>query len=73
MSWGMIRNPYYETFKKFHSMFVLFCKGLCGTYQDIRAATLFMVALFLYCNWRLTSWYGYLKLPRTIEVTKIPL
>ncbi|EKM52154.1 uncharacterized protein PHACADRAFT_212732 [Phanerochaete carnosa HHB-10118-sp] len=40
MSWGFIRNWHYEIFKKLH-----FC-----------AATIFMVALFIHCDFRLTSW-----------------
>ncbi|KAF5373099.1 hypothetical protein D9758_001494 [Tetrapyrgos nigripes] len=40
MSWGWIRNPYYETFKKLH----------------ITAAVAFMFFLFIHCNWILTSW-----------------
>lgn len=39
-SWGYFRNGYYETFKKLH--FVV--------------AGLFMIALFLHCCFRLTSW-----------------
>ncbi|KAH7097334.1 hypothetical protein BKA62DRAFT_451264 [Auriculariales sp. MPI-PUGE-AT-0066] len=39
-SWGFFRNSYYETFKKFHYL----------------AATIFMAALFLHCNFRLSSW-----------------
>ncbi|EKM57469.1 uncharacterized protein PHACADRAFT_251129 [Phanerochaete carnosa HHB-10118-sp] len=40
MSWGIIRSRYYEIFKKLH-----FC-----------ASGIFMVALFIHCNFRLTSW-----------------
>ncbi|GJE91547.1 ferric reductase family protein [Phanerochaete sordida] len=40
MSWGIIRSRYYELFKKLH-----FC-----------AAGIFMVALFIHCDFRLTSW-----------------
>ncbi|KAF5374359.1 hypothetical protein D9758_004713 [Tetrapyrgos nigripes] len=40
MSWGFIRNRYYETFKKLH----------------FAAALVFMVFLFLHCDWTLTSW-----------------
>ncbi|ESK92154.1 ferric-chelate reductase [Moniliophthora roreri MCA 2997] len=40
MSWGFLRNKYYETFKKLHFI----------------AAGIFMAALFIHCNFRLTSW-----------------
>jgi len=39
-SWGFMRNSYYETFKKLHFI----------------AAAIFMAALFIHCNFRLTSW-----------------
>ncbi|KAK7449781.1 hypothetical protein VKT23_013257 [Stygiomarasmius scandens] len=41
MSWGIIRNKYYETFKKIHFV----------------AALLFIFFLFIHCNWVLTSWH----------------
>ncbi|KAI0769659.1 ferric reductase NAD binding domain-containing protein [Trametes elegans] len=40
MSWGPIRNRYYETFKKLHYI----------------ASGIFVAALFVHCNFRLTSW-----------------
>ncbi|KAI0675049.1 ferric reductase NAD binding domain-containing protein [Trametes maxima] len=40
MSWGPIRNRYYETFKKLHFI----------------ASGIFIAALFIHCNFRLTSW-----------------
>ncbi|GLB41559.1 putative FAD-binding domain containing protein [Lyophyllum shimeji] len=40
MSWGPIRNRYYETFKKIHFL----------------ASIIFMIFLFIHCNFRLTSW-----------------
>ncbi|KAH8818584.1 ferric reductase NAD binding domain-containing protein [Flagelloscypha sp. PMI_526] len=40
MSWGIIRNPYYEFFKKMHFV----------------ASILFMVFLFIHCSFRLSSW-----------------
>ncbi|KAJ8472912.1 hypothetical protein ONZ51_g8200 [Trametes cubensis] len=40
MSWGPIRNRYYETFKKLHFI----------------ASGVFVAALFVHCNFRLTSW-----------------
>ncbi|KAJ7082896.1 FAD-binding domain-containing protein [Mycena belliarum] len=40
LSWGVFRNPYYETFKKLHYV----------------ASGLFMAALFIHVNFRLTSW-----------------
>ncbi|KAJ6488016.1 FAD-binding domain-containing protein [Mycena sanguinolenta] len=40
LSWGWIRNPYYEIFKKLH----------------FTAATIFMVALFFHVGYQLTSW-----------------
>ncbi|KAK7058566.1 hypothetical protein VNI00_002202 [Paramarasmius palmivorus] len=40
LSWGIFRNKYYETFKKLHFI----------------AAGIFMAALFVHCNFRLTSW-----------------
>ncbi|KAI0730785.1 ferric reductase NAD binding domain-containing protein [Earliella scabrosa] len=40
MSWGPVRNRYYETFKKLHFV----------------ASVIFVVALFIHCNFRLTSW-----------------
>ncbi|KAI0329178.1 hypothetical protein GY45DRAFT_1253334 [Cubamyces sp. BRFM 1775] len=43
MSWGPIRNRYYETFKKLHFV----------------ASGVFVAALFVHCNFRLTSW-GYI-------------
>ncbi|KAJ7122546.1 FAD-binding domain-containing protein [Mycena crocata] len=39
LSWGVFRNPYYETFKKWRS-----------------ASGIFMAALFIHVNFRLTSW-----------------
>ncbi|KAK7449815.1 hypothetical protein VKT23_013291 [Stygiomarasmius scandens] len=39
-SWGVLRNKYYETFKKLHFI----------------AAAIFMIFLFLHCDFRLTSW-----------------
>ncbi|KAF9049544.1 hypothetical protein BDZ89DRAFT_940671 [Hymenopellis radicata] len=40
LSWGIFRNPYYEIFKKLHFI----------------AAGIFMAALFIHVNFRLTSW-----------------
>ncbi|KAG5636618.1 hypothetical protein H0H81_007386 [Sphagnurus paluster] len=40
MSWGPIRSRYYETFKKLHFL----------------ATIIFMIFLFIHCNFRLTSW-----------------
>ncbi|KAF7327304.1 Ferric-chelate reductase [Mycena kentingensis (nom. inval.)] len=40
MSWGPIRNRYYETFKKLHFV----------------ASGIFMAALFIHVNFRLSSW-----------------
>ncbi|KAI0356232.1 hypothetical protein OH77DRAFT_1401654 [Trametes cingulata] len=40
MSWGPIRNRYYETFKKLHYL----------------ASGVFVPALFVHCDFRLTSW-----------------
>ncbi|KAI0645443.1 ferric reductase NAD binding domain-containing protein [Trametes meyenii] len=40
MSWGPVRNRYYETFKKLHFI----------------ASGIFIAALFIHCNFRLTSW-----------------
>ncbi|KAJ8472913.1 hypothetical protein ONZ51_g8201 [Trametes cubensis] len=40
MSWGPIRNRYYETFKKLHFI----------------ASGIFVSALFIHCNYTLTSW-----------------
>ncbi|GJE95644.1 ferric reductase family protein [Phanerochaete sordida] len=40
MSWGIIRSRYYEVFKKLHFI----------------ATGIFMVALFIHCDFRLTSW-----------------
>ncbi|KAA1468607.1 hypothetical protein DENSPDRAFT_833976 [Dentipellis sp. KUC8613] len=40
LSWGIIRNRYYEMFKKIHFI----------------ASGIFMAALFIHCNFRLTSW-----------------
>ncbi|KAJ7073226.1 ferric reductase NAD binding domain-containing protein [Mycena belliarum] len=40
LSWGIFRNPYYEIFKKLHFI----------------AAGIFMAALFLHCDFTLTSW-----------------
>ncbi|KAJ6605111.1 hypothetical protein B0H10DRAFT_606959 [Mycena sp. CBHHK59/15] len=40
LSWGIFRNPYYETFKKLHFI----------------ASGIFMAALFIHVNFRLTSW-----------------
>ncbi|EJD40980.1 hypothetical protein AURDEDRAFT_115677 [Auricularia subglabra TFB-10046 SS5] len=40
-SWGYFRNPQYELFKKLHYI----------------AAAIFMAALFIHCNFRLTSWH----------------
>ncbi|KAJ7921386.1 hypothetical protein B0H13DRAFT_1866762 [Mycena leptocephala] len=40
LSWGIFRNPYYEIFKKLHFI----------------ASGIFMAALFIHVNFRLTSW-----------------
>ncbi|KAJ6627669.1 FAD-binding domain-containing protein [Mycena sp. CBHHK59/15] len=40
LSWGIFRNAYYETFKKLHFI----------------ASGIFMAALFIHVNFRLTSW-----------------
>ncbi|KAJ7503365.1 hypothetical protein B0H11DRAFT_582059 [Mycena galericulata] len=40
LSWGIFRNPYYEAFKKLHFI----------------ASGIFMAALFIHVNFRLTSW-----------------
>ncbi|KAJ6463186.1 FAD-binding domain-containing protein [Mycena vulgaris] len=40
LSWGVFRNPYYEIFKKLHFI----------------ASGIFMAALFIHVNFRLTSW-----------------
>ncbi|KAF5379489.1 hypothetical protein D9615_006545 [Tricholomella constricta] len=40
MSWGPIRSRYYETFKKLHFLVTI----------------IFMIFLFIHCNFRLTSW-----------------
>ncbi|KAI1783527.1 ferric reductase NAD binding domain-containing protein [Ganoderma leucocontextum] len=40
MSWGPIRNRYYETFKKLHFI----------------ASAIFVAALFVHCDFMLTSW-----------------
>ncbi|KAJ6560971.1 FAD-binding domain-containing protein [Mycena sp. CBHHK59/15] len=40
LSWGIFRGPYYETFKKLHFI----------------ASGIFMAALFIHVNFRLTSW-----------------
>nr|VWO95070.1 FAD-binding FR-type domain-containing protein [Ganoderma boninense] len=40
MSWGPIRNRYYETFKKLHFI----------------ASAIFIAALFVHCDFTLTSW-----------------
>nr|VWP00772.1 AAA domain-containing protein [Ganoderma boninense] len=40
MSWGPIRNRYYETFKKLHFI----------------ASAIFVPALFIHCDFELTSW-----------------
>ncbi|KAJ7881787.1 FAD-binding domain-containing protein [Mycena olivaceomarginata] len=65
LSWGLIRNRYYEFFKKTHFI----------------AATIFMVALFLHVDWTLTSWdyfwatlaiYGSTWVFRVVRATLAP-
>ncbi|PIL27829.1 transporter [Ganoderma sinense ZZ0214-1] len=58
MSWGPIRNRYYETFKKLHFMYetpsLLRC--MFDPNSENSASGIFVSALFIHCDFELTSW-----------------
>ncbi|KAM5541792.1 hypothetical protein V8D89_004521 [Ganoderma adspersum] len=58
MSWGPIRNRYYETFKKLHFMYETPQPLWCIVEYDFdnSASAIFVSALFIHCDFVLTSW-----------------
>lgn len=57
MSWEFIRNRYYETFKKLHFMYASrYLTANIVLTENTSASSIFMAALFIHCNFRLTSW-----------------